>query len=91
MENKIIARINKNAQEELIVQLTNFKGHDLIDIRVWLKALPYEEKGNSIATRRGISLRVDAIPDLVKALKKAKEAYKIQNERNDNHRSNRGS
>jgi len=72
MGNKIISRFSKNAQEEVIIQLTNFKGYKLIDIRVWLKSLP-TENGESKATKKGISLKTEAIPKLIEALKNAEE------------------
>jgi len=70
---RIMKRINKNALEEVIVQLTNFKGKDLIDIRIWTKPLPTEE-GESKPTKKGVSLAVSAIPDLIEALKEAQRA-----------------
>ena len=70
---KIIKRIDKNSLEEIIIQLTNFRGKDLIDVRVWVKPLPHE-KGESKPTKKGVSLRIDAISDLIEALKEAQRA-----------------
>jgi len=51
---KIMKRIDKNSLEEIIIQLTNFRGKDLIDIRIWTKPLPTEEK-ESKPTKKGVS------------------------------------
>lgn len=71
--NKIIKKIDKNSLEEVIIQLTNFKGKDLIDIRVWTKPLPTEE-GASKPSKKGVCLSISAIPDLVEGLKEAQRA-----------------
>lgn len=68
--NKIIKKINKNALEEVVVQLTNFRERDLIDLRIWIKPLPTEE-GESKPTKKGICLGIGAIPELIEALKEA--------------------
>ena len=70
---KIIKRIDKNVLEEVIIQLTNFKGKDLIDIRIWIKPLPTEE-GESKPTKKGVCLGISAIPDLIEGLKEALRA-----------------
>lgn len=67
---KIIKRIDKSVLEEVIIQLTNFRGRDLIDIRIWTKPLPTEE-GESKPTKKGVSLGIGAIPALIQALKDA--------------------
>jgi len=73
---KEIAKIDKNSQEELIIQLTNFKGYDLIDLRLWTKPLPSEEGAKSKPTKKGVTLKACLIPELMEALRKADKAYK---------------
>ena len=63
---KQIAAIPKNAREELHVYLTEFKGHDLIDLRIYADA-----QGEWIATRKGITIRVDHLPAIAEALRRA--------------------
>ena len=70
---KIIKKIDKNALEEVIIQLTNFRERDLIDIRIWTKPLPTEE-GESKPTKKGVCLGISAIPTLIEALKEALRA-----------------
>ena len=70
---KEIAKFSKNAAEEIIVKLTNFRNRDLIDIRIWNKPLLNEEQPK--ATKKGICIRVEQIPELLESLKKAEKAY----------------
>ncbi len=56
----LIASIDKNCREELRVELTEFKGHQLIQLRVWAK----NGDANSIPTKSGFGLRVSFIPTL---------------------------
>lgn len=63
---KQIAAIRKNAREELQVSLTEFKGHDLIDVRV------YADTGEKlVATRKGVAASVECLPAIVEALQRA--------------------
>lgn len=71
---KQVARFNKNATEEVIVKLVNYKGLDLIDIRSYVKPLTSDEELK--ATRKGICLKVECISELLKALKEAEKASK---------------
>ena len=71
--NKAIAEINKNALELVVIRLSEFKGHDLIDIRIWMKPEDPREEGELKPTKKGISLGIDAIPELIQALEKAQE------------------
>lgn len=75
---KEIAKIDKNSQEEIIVQLTNFKGYDLVDLRVWAKSL-MDETGKP--TKKGLTVKPDLLPELIEALKKADRAYREAQEK----------
>ena len=72
--NKAIAKINKNALELVVIRLSEFKGRDLIDIRIWMKPEDPREGGELKPTKKGISLGIDAIPELIQALQKAQRA-----------------
>ena len=76
---KEIAKFSKNATEEVIVRLNDFKDHDLVDIRVWIKPLSNEEEPK--ATKKGICIRVEQVPELLESLKKAEKAYKEELEK----------
>ena len=68
--NKTISTIEKNATEEIRIELTDFKGHDLIGIRVYTDV---DNNTDKVPTRKGITCNVKLIPDLVKALSDAED------------------
>jgi hypothetical protein len=55
----------KNNSETVRVTANTFQGHDLIDIRIYAKNFSTGEVG---PTRKGISLNVDVVPELINAL-----------------------
>lgn len=67
---KTIAKIEKSATEEIIIQATEFKGYDLIDIRAWA----LREGKESVPTRKGITFNPALLPELIKALQAAQKA-----------------
>lgn len=75
---KEIAKIEKNAQEEIIVQLTEFKGYDLVDLRVWGKSLMGE---TGKPTKKGLTVKPGLLPELIEALQKAERTYKEAQEK----------
>lgn len=71
MADTIVAVIAKNAREEIRVVLTNFKGHDLVDVRVFGEA---DGKPVRVPTRKGIAVKPALLPALIAALAKARDA-----------------
>ena len=69
MEDQTIATIKKNATEEIQVSLINFKGHDLIGIRVFAET----DKGDKVPTKKGLTCNVKLIPELLAALQQAEQ------------------
>jgi hypothetical protein len=65
----LVARIAKNPTEEVRVSLTSYRGHDLVDIRVFFQ----DEQGEWRPTKRGVSLSVDSFSELRDAIVKAEE------------------
>ena len=65
----LVARIAKNPTEEVRVSLTSYRGHDLIDIRVFFQ----DDQGEWRPTKRGVSLSVDSFAELREAVVKAEE------------------
>jgi hypothetical protein len=65
----LVARIPKNPTEEVRVALTSYRGHDLVDIRVFYQ----DEAGEWRPTKRGVSLSVDSFTELREAVAKAEE------------------
>jgi hypothetical protein len=64
----LIATIQKNGSEELRVSLDHFRGHDLLDIRVFAA---FTAANVPMPTKKGLSIRVDLIPELREALEAA--------------------
>ena len=63
--NQTVATFQKNRFEEIRVGVKEFKGYDLIDIRVWTDVKGQEEK---VPTAKGLSLNVEFFPELKKAI-----------------------
>lgn len=61
--------IEKNAREEVRISLETFRGHDLVNLRVWFRA----EDGSKRPGKAGLALRVDKLEQLIEALQKAAE------------------
>lgn len=62
----IIASIPKNAREAIVIDVSEYKGHHLVGCRVWAK-----NDDGDVPTRKGITLRVAHLPDVITALQKA--------------------
>ena len=56
--------IRKNSSETVRVSATRYQGHDLIDVRIFART----RGGEITATRKGVSLNVDQVPDLLECL-----------------------
>jgi len=63
----LVARIAKNPTEEVRISLTSYRGHDLVDIRVFFQ----DEQGEWRPTKRGVSLSVDSFTELREAVAQA--------------------
>jgi len=65
----VIATFAKNSREILRVALDNYRGHDLVDLRV---CAPLAEHADTlIPTKSGVSLRVHLLPELIRGLQAA--------------------
>jgi len=64
----IIATIPKNAAEKVVIALEEFRGHHLVDLRVYAA---YDSTGEARATKKGVSLQVAHLPSLIEALQDA--------------------
>jgi len=65
MSSHVVADIPRSSTEDVRVSLSHFKGHDLVDLRVFVEAAGNDDR---VPTRRGIALRIDRLPELVIAL-----------------------
>ena len=60
-----IAIIPKNSLEDIRVMWSEYKGRRYLDIRVYTEI---EGKVDKVPTRKGVTLRPDLVPELIKAL-----------------------
>lgn len=60
--------IKKNALAIIRIQRTKYKGHDLIDIRVYVE----DRNGEKIPTKKGITFKVELLDEIIEALKEIK-------------------
>lgn len=65
----VIAEFTKNRRENCRVALDNYQGVDLIDLRVTVQLS--ESSGIWTPTKKGLSLRVEQLPELIAALQAA--------------------
>lgn len=63
-----IASIQKNQRETLQVDLTEFRGHNLVALRVWI---PSSDGDGMRPTQKGVTVAVTLLPAILEALHKA--------------------
>lgn len=73
---KLITSFPKNKFEEVRVQIKEFKGYDLVDIRVYASAKEGTEK---VPTGKGLSINVSHFIELKKALLETEIVLKENN------------
>lgn len=61
---EVVAKFEKNATEQVHVSLREYRGHQLIDLRIYYQA----EDGEWRPTKKGISLSVELFPELKQAI-----------------------
>ena len=61
--NQIIKRISKNACEDLVIELSEFKGYQLLSLRIWTKAVPGLKA--ALPTSKGVTVRTELAPELL--------------------------
>ena len=66
---KIITEIEKNKSEFIRVELSEYSGHDLLGIRVYIN----RDDGDPTPTKKGITCNVSLIPELKQAILKAEQ------------------
>jgi DNA segregation ATPase FtsK/SpoIIIE-like protein len=73
-----VAVIRKNALEEIRVGLSEFNGHDLLNIRVWAEPRNGGTGTDRIPTKAGIACNVRLLPELIEALRQAEADARAQ-------------
>jgi len=62
---EVLHQFAKNATEEVRASLTEYKGHKLIDLRIYYEP---EDSGERRPTKKGITIDVGLYPELKKAM-----------------------
>ena len=65
----VVYEFQKNAGEVVRFSSTNYKGHDLLDIRAYFE----DESGTWRPTKKGITVSVELIDDFVDGVRRLKE------------------
>ncbi|MBI2871021.1 MAG: transcriptional coactivator p15/PC4 family protein [Candidatus Omnitrophica bacterium] len=73
---KVVKTIEKNKFQEVRVGISEFKGNDLIDIRIWNTVKDSDEKS---PTAKGVSLNVALYPELKEAILELEKELKKNN------------
>jgi len=69
-EDVVLAEFQKNKRETVRIRKTQYRGVDLIDVRGW-----YQE-GEALKPGKGLSIRIEQLPELRRALSQAEKALK---------------
>lgn len=72
---KLVKVIPKNRVQEIRVELKEFKGHHIIDIRIWNSVPGSDEKR---PTTKGVALNVELLPHLREAVDLLEKELSIQ-------------
>ena len=73
---KLVATFQKNKFEEVRVQIKEFKGYDLLDLRVYTSVKEGDEK---VPTGKGLSINVSHFEELKKAVLEAEIVLRENN------------
>jgi hypothetical protein len=57
--------IEKNKREQIRIEATEFKGQDLVDIRVYYQD---QADGEWKPSKKGIAFKTELLPEIIKAL-----------------------
>jgi hypothetical protein len=75
---RLVGQFHKNSEEIVKVNLCKWKGRDFVDVRIWHLENP-RETGAEIATKKGLCLSVDLVPDLIAGLQAAIDSTSAEN------------
>ena len=73
MSDTLVAEFQKNARERVRVSLTQYGGHELLDVRAF-----YEDASGEWKAGKGLAIRRELIPELRKALLAAERVAKAE-------------
>ena len=67
---RLLATVRKNAREEIRVTRGDFKGHDIVGLRVWFED---RASGEMRPGKDGLAFRAELVDELIEGLKAAKD------------------
>jgi hypothetical protein len=70
---KTISVFAKNKFQEVRVGIREFKGNDLVDIRIWTQT---QGSTDLVATAKGVAINVALLPELMKSLQEIEKVLK---------------
>lgn len=70
---EVITKFKKNATEEVRATLDEYRGKQVIDLRVWVEP---DEGKERIPTKKGLTLSVSCFPELKKAIEEVEKRLK---------------
>ena len=70
---KTVAVFAKNKFQEVRISVREYKGNDLIDIRIWTQV---QGSADMVATAKGVAININLLPELKKALEGVDKALK---------------
>lgn len=65
--------IKKNSRESIVISQTEFKGNDLVDMRIFFT----NKDGELSPTKKGVSIRLDKLDELVATLSAFSQNIKL--------------
>lgn len=74
--NETVATFAKNKFEEIKIGVKEYKGFDLIDLRVWVDS---KEAGGKVPTAKGLSLNVELFSQFKKAILELEKVLRANN------------
>lgn len=72
--NEIVASFPKNKYEEVRFQIKEYKGKDLIDIRIWTDVKGADQK---IPTTKGVTMNISHFFDLKRSVHEMERVLKV--------------
>ena len=75
--------LEKNSRESFVINQTEFKGVKLVDVRVFYK----DENGDLKPTKKGVSVRLNQLDALIKALSEVSATAREQEPAEENETS----
>src|SRR5271154_1247184 len=69
MSDRLIATVRKNAREEIRITRGDFKGFDVVGVRVWFQD---RESGEMRPGKDGLAFRAELVDEIIEGLRAAK-------------------